>query len=291
MPCKKTILQMKKIGLLIFTLCLIYSCANKSTNETESKTNKILVPVESSKEPSTKKTEESDNSEIISNPDLAEVFEKAVECFPNDSASLYRFYFKWNATTDQEKIEKQIKRLQNLTSKESVDKYRDIENYLKPIMTKIVNSKAVTKSQSDSLVKLYSDFDYFSGESLFSQLLKNDDNYNLVWQSFRIMAKESSKDTCFISGLIELENNIRTNAELAEAMGDFVVTSIQNNPTGFLDMYSCRKVENRSDFANYIAVWDDPDKELIEKYTEISENSTDKKYKKLATELIEKFKN
>lgn len=282
---------MKNIGLIIFTLCLIYSCANKSNNKTGSKTNEILVPVESSKEFLTNKTKIADNSEIISNPDLAEIFEKAVQCFPNDSASLYRFYFKWNATTDQEKIEKQIKRLEKLTSKESVDKYRAIENYLKPIMTKIVDSNTVTISQSDSLVKLYSDFDYFSGESLFSQLLNNDDNYNLVWQSFRIMAKESSKDTCFISGLIKLENSISTNAELAEAMGDFVVTSIQNNPTGFLDMYSCRKAKDRSDFANYIAVWEDPDKELIEKYTDISENSTDEHYKKLATELIEKFRN
>lgn len=282
---------MKNIGLIIFTLCLIYSCANKSNNKTESKTNEILVPVESSKEFLTNKTEIADNSEIISNPDLAEIFEKAVRFFPNDSASLYRFYFKWNATTDQEKIEKQIKRLEKLTSKESVDKYRAIENYLKPIMTKIVNSNTVTISQSDSLVKLYSDFDYFSGESLFSQLLNNDDNYNLVWQSFRIMAKESSKDTCYISGLIKLENNIRTNAELAEAMGDFVVSSIQNNPIGFLDMYDIRKAENRSDFANYIAVWDDPDKELIGKFTEISQKSNDEHYRKLATELIGKFKN
>jgi hypothetical protein len=222
---------------------------------------------------------------------LAEIFAKAVTYFPNDSASLYRFYFKRNSTTDQEKIAKQIKRLEKLTSNESVARYRDIEIYLKPIMTEIVNSNTVTKSQSDSLVKLYSDFDYFSGESLFSQLFKNDDIYNLVWKSFRIMVKESSKDTCFISGLIELENNIRTNVELAEAMGDFVVKSIQNNPTGFLEMYNSRKAEKRSEFAYYITVWEDPDKELMEKFTEISENSPNENYKKLAAELIEEFKN
>ncbi len=99
---------MKKIGLIIFTLCLIYSYANISTNETESKTNENSVTGESSKEPLTKKTDKTNNSEIISNLDLAEIFEKAVQCFPNDSASLYRFYFKWNATTDQEKIQKLI---------------------------------------------------------------------------------------------------------------------------------------------------------------------------------------
>lgn len=269
---------MKLIGITILTFWVILSC-NNNPNKNNFET-AISITKESSKD-----------SLTHSNIGLMGVFRKAVQCFPNDSASLYRFYFKWNLTQDPEKIDKQIKRLEKLTSNESVERYRAVENKLKPLMTKIVNSNTLTKSQSDSLVKFYSDFDYFSGESLFSQLLNNEDNYNLVWQSFRIMARESSKDTCFISGLIKLENNIRTNAELAEAMGGFVVTSIQNNPTGFLDMYSFRKGENRSDFANYIAVWEDPDKELIDKFTEISEKSTDENYKILATELIEKFKN
>lgn len=269
---------MKQIGITILTLLVIFSCNNnsdKNNNQTA-----ISIPKESSKD-----------SEATSTYGLMEIFTKAVQCFPNDSASLYRFYFKWNLTQDKEKIYNQIKRLEKLTSNESVGRYKAIENNLKPLLTNIVNSNTITKLQSDSLVTLYSDFDYFSGESLFSQLLKDEDNYNLVWQSFRIMARESRKDTCFIAGLIKLENNIRTNAELAEAMRDFVVTSIQNNPTGFLDMYSLRKDGNRSDFANYIAAWEDPDKELIDKFTEISERSTDENYKKLATELIGKFKN
>jgi hypothetical protein len=44
-----------------------------------------------------------------------------------------------------------------LASKESVGKYWSVENYLKPLMTEIVNSNTETKSQSDSLVQLYSD--------------------------------------------------------------------------------------------------------------------------------------
>jgi hypothetical protein len=233
---------------------------------------------------------QSDNAETIKNIGLSEAFEKAVECFPNDSASLYRFYFKWNSTTDQEKIEKQIKRLEKLTSKESVERYRKIENNLKPLMTRIVNSKTISQSQSDSLVTLYSDYDYFSGESLFSNLLTNNENYDLVWESFRIMVKESKTDTCFISGLILLDKNIRTNAELGQTMQDFTVQAVRNNPIGFLKMYEQRNDEQRIDFANYIAIWDSPDKELIEKYSEIAEKSTDENYKKLATELIGKFK-
>lgn len=272
---------MKQIGLIIMTLFAICSCNNSTGNNNKHPDKSIQKESKN----------DSDNAETIKNIGLSEAFAKAVECFPNDSASLYRFYFIWNSPTDQEKIDKQIKRLEKLTSKESIERYRSVEKKLKPLMTSIVNSKTISQSQSDSLITLYSEYDYFSGESLFSQLLNNDDNYNLVWQSFRIMANESSKDTCFISGLIKLDKNIRTNVELAEAMGDFVVSSIQNNPLGFLDMYDIRKAENRLDFANYITVWDDPDKELIEKFTEISQKSSDEHYRKLAIELIGRFKN
>ena len=269
------------------TLVLVYSCKDKSTKDNKSKTNETIVSVKSSKDSLTKTIEKPDTLNYA----LSEIFAKAIQCFPNDSASLYRFYFKWNSTKDQDKINKQIKRLEKLTSNESVKRYRDVNNYLKPLLKEIVNSNAVTKSQADSLVKLYSDYDYFSGESLFSQLLTMEDNYDLVWKSFQIMARESSKDTCFISALIKLKNNIRTNAELSESMGAFVVKAIQNNPTGFLEMYSHRKGKTRSDFANYIMVWEDPDKELVEKFTEISKNSKDENYKKLAIDLIDKFKN
>lgn len=71
--------------------------------------------------------------------ELLDVFAKVVQVFPKDSASLNRFYFKWNSSQDPTKIKKQIKRLEELTSEESIDRYRNIENNLKPLMTQIVN--------------------------------------------------------------------------------------------------------------------------------------------------------
>ena len=280
---------MKIFGIIILTLFVIYSCNNSTKNN--NKQAEISIQKESQTDSLTKIIAELDTVESIENVEISKAFAKAVECFPIDSVSLYRFYFKWNSTTDQERIGKQIKRLEKLTSKESVERYRSIENNLKPLMTRIVNSKTITKPQSDSLVKLYSDYDYFSGESLFSSLLTNNENYDLVWESFRIMVEESKTDTCFISGLIQLDKNIRTNAELGQAMQDFTVHAVRNNPIGFLEMYGQRTSEQRTDFSNYIAIWDSPDKKLLEKYSEIAEKSADENYKKLATELIGKFKN
>ena len=290
MPCKKRYHKIKQIGLIILTLILIYSCNNKSPKKDNSHT-MISISDKSSKDSLTFIILQPDTFEAVSDYGLSEVFAKAVESFPNDSASLYRFYFKWNSTKDPEKIYQQKKRLEKLTSKKSVERYRSIQNNLKPLMTEIVNSNTLSKSQSDSLVKLYSDYDYFSGESLFSQLLTNDENYNLVWKSFKIMVQESSRDTCFISGLIKLDRNIRTNVELAEAIQDYKVQAIRNNPLGFLEMYGHRQGKQKINFANNITIGDDVDKELIDKFSEISENSTNKSYRQLATELIEQFKN
>ena len=197
---------MKQITLIILTLLSIISCKNNSININESQTLNFN---------SDKSTTDSIDQTIISSysndsnsyDDLSDVFAKAAQTFPDDSASLYRFYFKQNSTLDQDKLNKQIKRLENLTSKESVARYRSIKNNLIPLMTRIVKSNAINKSQSDSLVNLYSGYDYFTGESLFYQLLTNDQHYELVCQSFLIMVEESKKDTCYISGLIKLENN------------------------------------------------------------------------------------
>ncbi|WP_430816564.1 hypothetical protein [Carboxylicivirga sp. RSCT41] len=280
---------MKQIGIIILTLFVIYSCGNKQTKK--NKQTEIVIQNELTNETSlTRKITEPKKEKIIENIGLSESYRKAVKCFPNDSASLNRLYFKWNSTTNQEKIDKQIKRLEKLTSKQSVERYRNIENNLKPLMTRVVNSATINQSQSDSLVTLYSDYDYFSGEALFTQLLTNDENYTLVWESFKIMVKESRKDTCYISGLIKLNRNVRTNVELAEALEDFKVEAITNNPLGFLDMYNSRHGEQRNSFAYNITVWEDPTKEIMDLFIEISQNSTDENYKKLATELIDKFK-
>ncbi len=275
---------MKKIVKILLAIFVISSC---NTRQTE-----INKQTELSIAPSVKKVRAKPKKEKnIDSIRLSELFTKAVECFPNDSASLYKLYFKGNLPTDQEKLHKQIKRLRKLISKESVNRYRSIENNLIPLMTRIVNSQTIIRLQSDSLVMLYSDYDYFFGESLFSNFLSYEENYTLVCESFRIMVEESKRDTCFISGLIQLDENIRTNVELGEMMTDFIVQAIRNNPIGFLEMYKVRNEEQRGDFANYIAVWDSPDKELIEKYSEIAEKSTNANYKELATELIGRFMN
>ncbi len=94
---------MKQIGIIILTLFAIYSCNNKQTEK--NKHTEISIPNELSNESSlTKEITEPKKEKTIENIGLSESFTKAVECFPNDSASLYRFYFKWNSTTDQEKL-------------------------------------------------------------------------------------------------------------------------------------------------------------------------------------------
>ncbi|WP_075591172.1 hypothetical protein [Labilibacter marinus] len=297
---------MIQIGLLIMILLLNYSCRDKSAKdnvsnrdeksviektikEELSKTADTLV-INEPKDSLTKPVVEPDYRQKVLDSGLSEEFSKAIKCFPKDSSSLYRFYIKRTSIKDQERLNKQKRRLNELTSKESVKKYKTIESYLKPLMIDIVKSNTITKAQSYSLVELYSNYDNFKGESLFSSLLTNDENYSLVWKSLKIMVNESSKDTCFISGLIKLNKNVRTNIELAEGLEDFKVKAIINNPLGFLDMYNLRQGKQRNSFAYNITVWDDPTKEIMDLLTIISNNSTDENYKKIATELIDKFK-
>jgi len=227
--------------------------------------------------------------EYLDRNKLMKVFSEIIKTFPADSASLYRFYFKSFPAKTPEKIQKQIERLEVLLTNESIDKYREVENNLKLLLSETVKKKTLNCSQLENLVTLYSDYDYFSGEALFSQLLSNDENYSLVWESFRIVAKESYKDTCYIAALIELDKNIMTNAELSEAMTGFIIEAIKNNNFGFLDMYSARTNENRVKFANYISHYDLVDKELLSTFTEISRNEKNEKYRQAAYELIQNF--
>jgi hypothetical protein len=280
---------MRYITLIIFFTSLIYSCNDKSNN---SNNNESLIPVSDKEIEELNKQIISDSVTLLTDSikQLSEVFKKAVRVFPNDSATLYRFYFEWHPAKNQEILNNQIKRLKSLTSDESVTRYNEVEKNLKPLLTKIVSSSALSKSQADDLVRLYSDYDYFSGEALFSKLFKGNEDYSLIWNSFGILAKESKKDTCYISALIKLDRNIRTNVELAESMPDFIVKAIHNNPLGFLSMYGKRQENQRTDFANYITIFGDLDKELFDIYTGIARNSKNEDFKKLADELIGKFK-
>ena len=282
---------MKKIVFYIAIILSIASCSEKKSTKSE---NKQVKPISN-------KVKEDKAKQILPSTDegkgiekelkeLNEAFSEIVKLFPKDSSSLYRFYFKWNSTEDKEKLIKQTKRLKALTSKESVLMYRNVENNLLPLLKEITSLNKVSKFQADSLVNLYSDYDYLSGESLHSHLFTDEENYKLVWESFKIMVHESSKDTTYINCLIRLDKNTKTNIELAEAMQDFKIQAIRNNPTGFLTMYGERKGELRLAFAKNATIWDDPDKELIEKFSNISKNSKNESQKNLAKELINQFK-
>jgi hypothetical protein len=217
--------------------------------------------------------------------ELSNVFSKAIKAFPSDSASLYNFYYVWLPKKNSSEQQKQINRLEQLLTKSSLDRYYNVEKNLKPLLTKIVSTKSITISQAKSFVLLYSDYDYFSGEAMFSQLLTNEDNYNLVWKSLQILAQESHKDTCYISALLNLNNNIKTNAELAEAMPGFIIKAIHNNPEGFLDMYSEWNCDMREGLSYYILLYGDENLVLI--FKDISKNSTSEKYRNDAKELLQ----
>jgi hypothetical protein len=157
-------------------------------------------------------------------------------------------------------------------------------------MVSIMDANSVSLAQSEMFTTLYSDFDYFSGQGLFSKLLKDDESYNLVWKTLSKIAQVSGKDTSYMTCMLKLSDNIRTNAESAEGIQDLVIQSIRNNPKGFLDMYIVRNKEERKHFAGYIFYYETPDKELVKIYKEISINST-KLYQSAAKELLQIVEN
>ncbi|MEX2231418.1 MAG: hypothetical protein WD824_04625 [Cyclobacteriaceae bacterium] len=276
--------------ILIVSAFAVYSCGSESSNDTRNTTpssqarDAKVDPHRDSPPPG------SDQLNGLTS-ELLDVFIKAAKTFPDDSASLYQFYFEWNATRDPEKVKRQVKRMEILISEESVSRYHLVDANLERLMRNVVDVNSISKEQADSLVMLYCYYDYFAGESLFSKLLTDDDNYKLVWKSFEIMSGESQRDTCFISALINLDDCIRTNAELAEAMPDFIVKAIANFPEGFLAMYGVRKRQTEGDFANYISIYDEPDKKLIAIFTEISTSSKNENHRRAAADLLQKAKN
>jgi len=237
------------------------------------------------------KTLNSDNESkaSIKDDELSVVFSKAIKTFPSDSSSLYWFYYKSFPAKSSNETQSHIKRIEDLLKEPIIKQYNQVTNELKPLLTNIVESNSVNKEQSDRLVHLYIFYDAYSGEALFSNLLTDDENYTLVWKSFEIMADQTVLDTCYISSLISLENAIRTNVELAEAMGEFVIRAIKNNPEGFLKMYSIRSENGRNNLSSYAMLWDDPVEELKLVFKAISENSSDSINRVLAKDLLTKI--
>jgi hypothetical protein len=76
---------MKQITLLILTTLLIYSCKDKSTDRNKNQSlssilKKAKVDVDDQIESTT------DADQTFSDPELIDVFNKAIEAFPNDVA-------------------------------------------------------------------------------------------------------------------------------------------------------------------------------------------------------------
>jgi hypothetical protein len=221
---------------------------------------------------------------------LQRLFAKAVKIYPSDSLSLYNSYFKWFPSRNSKDIQNKISRLEGLISKNTIDRCQKVERNLRPLMVSIMDANSVSLAQSEMFTTLYSDFDYFSGQGLFSKLLKDDESRNLVWKTLSKIAQVSGKDTSYMTCMLKLSDNIRTNAESAEGIQDLVIQSIRNNPKGFLDMYIARNKEERKHFAGYIFYYETPDEELVKIYKEISINST-KVYQSAAKELLQIVEN
>jgi hypothetical protein len=221
---------------------------------------------------------------------LQKLFAKTVKIYPSDSLSLYNFYFKWFPSRNSKEMQNQISRLEGLISKRTIDRCQKVERNLKPLMVSIIDAKSVSLAQSEMFTTLYSDFDYFSGQALLSQLVKDIENNNLVWKSLSKIAQASGKDTSYMTCMIKLSDNIRTNAEISEGIQDLVIQAIRNNPNGFLDMFIARNKEERNHFAGYIFYYENPDEELVKIYKEISINST-QVYRSAAKELLQIVEN
>lgn len=231
-----------------------------------------------------------DESIEVSKPDsisqeFHKLFSKVLVTFPNDSASLNRFFSKNFQPNSEEKIQRLNARLARFLEEGFMAQYTEVNNELKPLMTFVVQADTISKPQIEKMVYLYSFYDASRGSAMFSNLINIDENYSLTWESFRIIASYT-KDTSSISGLIELDNAIRTNAELGQAMQGFLNQAILNNPEGYLEMYSQRSEEEKVYFAEYCKMWDTPVEEIIAIFKDIANNSTNPTHRSLAKNLL-----
>jgi hypothetical protein len=218
---------------------------------------------------------------------LMKVFSEVVKTYPSDSASLYKFYFKLGHSHDKKTVRKDIERLEGYLSKGNQDRYRAVEKQLKPLMVDVQAAKSMKEWQGRMFDVLFSDYDYFRGEGLFSQLLTKEDNYQLVWRCMEQMSTEAAHDTGFIVDLMDLDRNVSTNTELAEKMPYFVVKAIQNNPQGFLSMYMLRtEDEERKKLARFITGYEGSTRILITIYQRISASTSSVRIRNAANDLL-----
>ena len=239
----------------------------------------------------TKTTSDSSNVERDNqlSQKLSKAFSEMVKTYPNDSALLYRFYYEWFYTTENDKMRNQIERIENLLSEKNKQRYYNVEQYLKPLLSRIVANNSINNLQLDSLVVLYSDYDSLLGKGLLSQLLTVDENYQLVWKTFDIIAEQSQRDTTNIAALIELDKSIRTNAELAGEFFVFVEKAILNNPKGFIDMYLNRNNELRNELMSYFRPSTNFVKEVELLLNEIAHNTSKESYRKGSLKILNRI--
>ncbi|MDH5691171.1 MAG: hypothetical protein OEY81_07080, partial [Candidatus Bathyarchaeota archaeon] len=207
---------MKTLVSIIIFSSLFFSCTSNEKNKTELPEQVAETPIEESS---------SDSDELLKSKseELELIFTKAVNTYPSDSASLGKFYFKTFPANTAEKMQKQIDRINGLLEPVTITKYNEVNKELKPFLQNIIRTNAITPEQALKYAYLYAIYDDFRGDALFSNVLTEDENYSLVWKSMEMMAKASERDTTYISSLITLDNSIRTNAELAEKIGEFVI--------------------------------------------------------------------
>lgn len=217
---------------------------------------------------------------------LQATFEQVTKAYPADSASLYRFYFKTFAARDSQTVQKQILRLQGLLSDTTQKTYHAVQTQLKPLMQAMLSSKTISHSQVYRFVALYSAYDRYRWESLFSKLLAEEDNYQLVHKTMRRLAAEATRDTSCIAALISLNQSIRTNVELAEGMGDLLTQAIRNNPTGFLQMYLARDESARKIFARNLLLYEGSLEEIRPFIHKAAASSVDERLRKAEQELM-----
>ena len=266
---------------------LLHSCSLGEQNKEQKQT-------EVSDETPTKKIEETssktDELLIAKTDELNLIFSKLANTFPLDSSSLRRFYLKTFPGKTTEKMQKQIDRISGMLEPQIISNYNKVANELKPLLLEIIETNEATKEQALRFANLYSIYDDFRGDALFSKLLIEDENYSLVWNSMQIMTNSSGLDTTYISSLIQLNNSIRTNAELAQKMEEFIIEAIKNNPNGFVEMYSNRTTDGKIQIADHAKMWGDPVPELVSLFEELIENSEETANKELLEELLEKIR-
>lgn len=263
---------------LILFVIIISSCSSQNSENSDSKFKKASID-----KSYIKKNYKEDSLSLLKEERVKEI-SKVAKAYPNDSASIYSFYGKTTDTSSKQRLKEDIKNLKDLTSDKCIAQYKKVQKELKPLLRQIIQKKSLDQTDAINLVSMYSFYDELSGGALFSRFISVKENYDLVWKAFEIISKENTKDTFNIYSMINLNDSIRTNVELSEAMGEFVVQSIKKNPVGFIEMYN--RSSHKDSFAKNAQPYESLDKVLLKEFEKISNSSKKKRYRTAASEIL-----